>query len=157
MRPEGSAEELERRRRRAMALYEGGHPQAEVARWVGSSRSSVHRWRKMARRKNGLDAKPHPGRPRRLTKKQHRKLERLLKKGAVYHGWPNELWTAARVREVIRREFGVNYHVEHVRKILKTRLGWTSQRPELRARERDEEEIERWRREKVPRIKKGLN
>ena len=76
MRPEGSAKELERRRKRAMALYEEGHSQAEVARMVGSSESSVHRWRKMARRKNGLAAKPHPGRPRVLTPAQHRRLER---------------------------------------------------------------------------------
>ena len=140
-----------------MGLYEQGHSQAEVARWVGASRSSVHRWRKVARRKNGLAAKPHPGRPRLLTKKQHREIERLLKRGAVAHGWPNELWTAARVREVIRRKFSVEYHVEHVRKILKERLGWTSQRPEYRARERDEAEIERWKRTCFPRIKKGLN
>jgi transposase len=151
----GSAEELERRRRRAVALLEEGHSQAEVARMVGSSESSVCRWRKMARRKRGLAAKPHPGRPRRLTAAQHRTLARELKKGPRTHGWSNDLWTAARATVVIRREFGVSYHVEHVRHVLKDRLGWSSQRPERRARERDEKEIERWKREEFPRIKKG--
>jgi transposase len=42
--------------------------------------------------------------------------------GATAHGWPNGLWTAARVAEVIRRHFGLTYPPEHVRKILKRRL-----------------------------------
>ena len=156
MRPKGSAEELERRRRRAIALYEEGHSQAEVARMVGSSDSSVHRWRRMARRKDGLAAKPHPGKPRRLTRAQHRRLERELAKGATAHGWSGELWTASRAAVLIRRLFGVNYHVEHVRKILKERLGWSSQRPERLARERDEVETGRWIRARFPRVKGGL-
>jgi transposase len=151
----GSAEELERRRRRAVALLEQGHSQAEVARMVGSSESSVHRWRIMARRKKGLAAKPHPGRPRRLTPAQHRMLARELRKGPRAHGWSNDLWTASRATVLVKRLFGVQYHVEHVRHVLKDRLGWSSQRPERRARERDEAEIERWKRTCFPRIKKG--
>ena len=155
MRPEGSAEDLERRRRRAVALYEQGHSQAEVARMVGVCEGSVHRWRKMARRKNGLAAKPHPGRPRRLSAAQHRRLERELRKGATAHGWSNDLWTAARAAVVIKRLFGVSYHVEHVRHILKERLGWSSQRLERRSRERDERSIERLKRVEFPRIRRG--
>jgi transposase len=155
MRPTGSAEELERRRRRAVVLYDEGHSQAEVARMVGSSRSSVCRWREAARRKDGLAAKPHPGRPRRLTRTRHRRLERELMKGAVAHGWSNDLWTASRAAVVVRRLFGVSYHVEHVRKVLKERLGWSSQRPELRARECDRREVERWKRTCFPRVKRG--
>jgi transposase len=121
---------------------------------VGVHQGSVHRWRKMARRKNGLAAKPHPGRKRRLSAADHRRLERLLAQGAKAHGWCNDLWTCPRVVELIRRHFGVEYHPDHVRKILVERLGWTSQKPERRARECDEAEIERWRREEFPRIKK---
>lgn len=102
-----------------------------------------------------LAAKPHPGRGRGMTDGQHRQLEKLLLQGATTHGWPHELWTAARVTQVIRRHFGIRYHPEHVRKILKQRLGWSSQKPELHARERDEAELERWQREEFPRIKKS--
>ena len=154
MRPPGSAEALERRRRRAVALLDEGYTQAEVARLVGASGSSVHRWRKMARRKDGLAAKPASGRKRRLTAAQHRRLERMLRKGARAHGWANDLWTCPRVAELIRREFGVQYHVDHVWRILVEQLGWSSQKPERRARERDEAAIEHWRREEFPRIKK---
>jgi len=155
MRPKGSAQELERRRRRAIALLENGHSQAEVARMVGASGCAVHRWRKMAEKgSDALAAKPHPGRKRRLSEEGHQRLEELLSKGATAHGWQNNLWTAHRVAKVIEKHFGIRYHLEHVRKILKERLGWTSQKPELRARQRDEEEIERWVREEVPRLKK---
>lgn len=155
MRPKGSAEELERRRRRAIALLEKGHSQAEVARMVGAEHTSVRRWQEMAHAgPEGLAAKPHPGRKRRLVEEQQQKLEGLLLKGARFHGWSNDLWTATRVTGVIERHFGIHYHPEHVRKILKQRLGWTSQKPERRAYQRDEEEIARWKREEVPRIKK---
>jgi transposase len=39
-------------------------------------------------------------------------------------------------------EFGMRYHPAHVWKIL-TRLGWSCQKPERRAAERDETAIER--------------
>ena len=67
---------------------------------------------------------------------------------------PNDLWTSRRVKELILQRFGVDYHVDHVRKILVQRLGWTSQKPEKRARERDEDAIERWQKEDFPRLKK---
>jgi transposase len=48
------------------------------------------------------------------------------------------------VAELVRRHFGVEYHPEHVRKVLKRRLGWTSQKPQRRAKERDEWGIRWW-------------
>jgi hypothetical protein len=76
----------------------------------------------------------------------------LLSKGAKAHGWHNELWTAARVARLIERHFDISYHPEHVRKILKRRLGWTSQKPRRRARERDDKEVARWVGDEFPRI-----
>ena len=62
------------------------------------------------------------------------------------------MWTAARVARLIEREFDIRYHPEHVREILKRRLGWTSQRPRRKARERDDKEVARWVRDEFPRI-----
>src|SRR5205823_9741767 len=87
-----------------------------------------------------------------LTGADLRRLEGLLGKGARAHGWPNELWTAARVARLIDRHFGVRYHPEHVRKVLKRRLGWTSQKPRRQARERDDKEVARWVGDEFPRI-----
>src|SRR5229473_708812 len=109
MRPKGTAAELERRRRRAVELVEQGEAPAVVARILGVTRSSLHRWRRMVRRGPGLAAKPATGARRRLTDAQLADLERLLDQGAPAHGFPNELWTSTRVAQVIRRHFGVQY------------------------------------------------
>ncbi len=82
-------------------------------------------------------------------------METLLRQGAVAHGWKTALWTATRVTTVIERPFGVHFHPEHVRKILRWKLGWTSQKPEKRARERDEQAIQRWAEERFPQVKKA--
>ena len=81
-----------------------------VARILGVRPSSLHRWRRMARQAGGLAARPAPGRSRRLTDLQLAQLERLLRQGATAHGFPNQLWTSARVAQLIRRHFGVAYH-----------------------------------------------
>ena len=155
MRPKGSAEELERRRRRAVDLLRNGCSQDEVARLVGSSQSSVSRWWKLAQEgDDALSARPQLGPEPRLSLDNLKKLEGLLAQGATAHGWQNDLWTCPRVRELIRRHFRIEYHVDHIRKILVQRLGWTSQKPAKRARERDEEEIKRWKLEKFRRLKK---
>src|SRR5262245_30134290 len=107
MRPKGTAADLERRRRRAVELVERGEAPAVVARILGVTRSSLHRWRRMAHQGQGLAAKPVPGAKRRLTDAHLRELEGLLDKGAPAHGFPNQLWTSARVAQVIRRHFGV--------------------------------------------------
>lgn len=153
MRPKGSAEELERRRRQAVESIGKGILQTTIAKVMGVSNNSISRWKKMAQ-SDQLAGRPHPGPARQMSSVQEQQLALLLQEGARTHGWPNDLWTAARVREMIQRHFGIDYHVEHVRHILKKRLNWSSQRPEQRAYERDDAEIERWKREELPRIKK---
>jgi transposase len=152
MRPKGTAAELERRRNRAVTLLEQGETPAVVARILGVRRTSLHRWRQMARQADGLSAKPASGAKRRLSDVQLAELEQLLLKGAPAHGFPNELWTAARVALLIQRHFGVKYHPEHVRYLLRRRLNWTSHKPQRRARQRNEKEVERWKGDEFPRI-----
>jgi transposase len=123
-----------------------------VANAVGVHVKSVERWVRMARQPNGLDAKPQLGPVSGLSNGDLERLERLLLKGAKANGWHNELWTADRVARLIEREFDQHYHSEHVRKILKWRLGWTSQKPRRRARERDHKEVARWVGDEFPRI-----
>jgi transposase len=151
-RPIGTAAELERRRRRAVELLETGESPPTIARILGVHETSVHRWRRLARSLAGLDAKPHPGPTPRLSDEQLAHLEQLLLQGAKQHGWPNQLWTADRVTVIIDRHFGLKYHPEHVRKILKQRLNWTSQKPQLQAKEQNDKEVERWLDDEFPRI-----
>jgi len=151
-RSKGLPLELERRRKQAVKAVSEGQTHATVAEVLGVHVKSISRWVKLARQANGLDAKSLPGRPPQLTDDDLRRLEDLLMKGAKANGWQNELWTAARVARLIEQEFGIGFHPEHVRKILKYRLNWTSQKPRLRARERNEKEVERWLDDEFPRI-----
>src|ERR1700685_1615300 len=125
-RPTGTAAELERRRRRAVDLVGQGECRAAVARILGVHPKTLARWIRLARQPHGLDAKPQGGPRPGLSNDQLHQLEELLLQGAKAHGWHNQLWTAARVARVVERHFGLRYHPEHVRKILKRRLGWSS-------------------------------
>src|SRR3954447_18031353 len=151
-RPIGTASELQRRRCRAVALVEGGESPSSVARILGVHETSVHRWRRLARTQAGLGAKPNKGPTPGLTDGQLAQLEQLLLQGAKHHGWPNQVWTADRVTTLIERHFGVKHHPEHVRKVLNQRLGWTSQKPQTRAKEQNDKEAERWLDDESPRI-----
>jgi transposase len=151
-RPIGSPDELERRRRRAVELVEQGESPSLVARILGVHETTIHCWRRLARIEGGLEAKPHPGPTPRLSEDQLAQLKTLLLQGAQRHGWPNQLWTADRVAVVVRRHFGVTYHPEHLRKILRERLNWTSQKPQVRAREHNDKEVERWKDDDFRRI-----
>lgn len=155
MRPTGSPRELERRRQKAIALLKDGWQPVEVARRLGVDRRSVRRWRASYERdgQRGLTARPAPGRPAKLDAEAKERLEALLIAGAQAWGFPTDLWTCPRVAQVIRKEFGVRYHVDHIGRLLHS-LGWTAQKPERRARERDEEAIQRWVRVDWERIKK---
>ena len=155
MRPKGSAQELAVRRRIAGRLLLQGKGIREVARLVDAAPSSVSRW-KRALDEAGLEAlqaKPHPGRRPRLTPEQKETLKQILVQGAPAAGFPTDLWTLARVAEVIERTFGVPYHPGHVWYLLR-QLNFRPQKPERRARERDETAIEHWRQAEWPRIKK---
>ncbi len=150
MRPPGTAAEREHLRKRAVAAFRDGQPPATVAQVLGVHRASVYRWPRMARAPGGLDAQPVRRLPAR-SDDQLQQLQALLPQGASRHGWPNDLWTAARAAEVIRRHVGARHHPEHVRKALKRRLGWPSQKPQTKAKERDEGAILRWLDEELPR------
>lgn len=155
MRTKGTPEELEARRLRGARLLNQGKGTNEVARLIGVAPSSVSRWKKSLRRRglDGLKAKAHPGPRPRLNAAQKRSLVAMLKRGAVAAGYPNDLWTCRRVAEVIGRTFDVWYDPDHVWRILRG-LGWSPQKPEARARERDEAAVARWRSRDWPRIKK---
>jgi transposase len=156
MRPPGTPAALEQRRRTAIELLQQKMMIKDIAAAVHASTSSVKRWRDAyeAQGDAGLNSIPNEGRAPRLNEKQRKQLTRVLLKGARASGYPNDLWTCPRVAEVIQRLFDVHYHVDHIGKLLH-RLGWSVQKPERRARERDEAAIAQWRKEEWPRIKKG--
>jgi transposase len=155
MRPLGTAQQLERRRRQAIRLLKAGKTLSAVARTVSASVSSVFRWDETYRQKGlkGLRPRPTPGRPPKLSPSQKKRLVTLLLKGPLAAGYRTDLWTLTRIAQLIRRRWGVAYHPCHVWKLL-TSVGWSCQKPERRALQRDDAAIASWKRHRWPHIKK---
>jgi transposase len=147
---------LEARRRKAVSLLKQGYSYQAVARLVQSSISSLVRWMQAFRGKGkaGLKPRPTPGRPPRLQPRQKRELVAMLEAGASAAGYRTEMWTSGRVAEQIRRRWKIAYHPGHVWKIL-VALGWSCQKPERRALQRQPQKIREWNRRDWPRIKKS--
>jgi transposase len=156
MRTPGKPRELECQRLQAVALLEAGHRPGEIAKRLGVSPGAVAQWKKIYQQagREGLKAKPPCGRRPKLTVSQRRKLERLLLQGPLAHGYTTDLWTLKRIAAVIEKHFGVHYDPSGVWRVLRG-MGWSCQKPEGRARERDEEAIARWRQQDWPRLKKS--
>jgi transposase len=90
-----------------------------------------------------------------LGEGQRAKLRELLAQGAESFGFRGEVWTCARVTEIIsKEEFGVNYHPAHVSRLVRA-LGLSLQKPTRRANQRDEQAIGHWKEERWPNLKKG--
>ena len=155
MRTSVTTAERNARRRLAVALLGIRVTLTDIAEVLGVSLSSVKRWKKAF--ENGGEAalvvKRPPGASSRLTTVQRERLRQIVIAGPLAAGFETELWTCARVAQVVEREFQVAYHPDHVGRILRD-LGFTPQKPQRKARESDEAAIERWRREAWPRIKK---
>ncbi len=79
--------------------------------------------------------------------------EAVLEAGPAVWGWEeDQCWTLARIAEVVRRRFPVDYTLAGL-DLLLHRMGWSVQIPARRAAERDEAQIARWREETWPVIK----
>jgi transposase len=145
----------EGRRLRAWALHQQGWKQKAIAQALGVTPGAVSQW--MARGEAGgieaLRNRKSPGAPRRLTPVQRDQLPTLLARGAEAFGFRGDIWTRARIAAIIKREFGVSYHRDHIGRLLRD-IGWSVQKPVERATKRDEAAIACWREERWPALKK---
>ncbi len=138
-------ERLAKRREKAVALFEKGQRQANVAHLLKVSRQSVSQWYRAWQSGNSrlLYGATRAGRKPRLQPEQIVLVEKGLFRGASALGYAEDLWTLPRVANLIRKLTGVNYHSGHVWRILR-RMGWSLQKPSLRAKERDEDKVRQW-------------
>jgi transposase len=155
MRTKGRPEELERRRRLAVQRYGEGHAVEEIADFLGVAERSVRRWTAAFRYRGdeGLAARPATGRRPKLTVEQEQTVLAWLQDPATDHGFANELWTAERVGECIRREWGVPFNRRYLSAWLRRRH-IAPQLPQRVPRERDPDRIAQWLATDWPRIQK---
>lgn len=151
----GKLDEVTKRRVRAGRMLQRGIPPAAVAERVGVARQTVYTWKRVLD-EGGIDALRQSRRTGPQSKLDEAALSRLrevLLESPTAHGFGTELWTLKRVQHLIRREFGVRHSEVHVWRLL-GQLGFSSQKPEKRALERDEGAIRAWKRRTWPALKK---
>ncbi len=90
----------------------------------------MFRWREAYRQagRSGLKAKPITGRPPKLVARDLDRLVELLRQGPRAHGYRADLWTTARIAKLIRRQFAVNYHRDHIGRLMAS-LNWAYVKP----------------------------
>lgn len=150
-------EQLAERRAEGVRLLQAGEMrQAQIARHLGVTEAAVSNWKKKLTNDGPqvLQMRKATGRPPKLDDAARQALVKKLEEGAIAAGFPTEQWTQARVKKVIEREFGVHYHQNYISRLMDD-LGWSVQKPDPRAIERDEDLIRAWMSQDWPRIKKS--
>jgi transposase len=155
VRPRRDFAAMEARRMRAADLFAKGVSQADIARELGVAHQTVSDWHDkwLVGGKRALKRTGPAGRPPKVTPVDLAKVGRALERGPAANGFSTDLWTLARVAEVIETVTGVHYHPGHVWRVLR-QMGWSRQRPARQATERDDAAIERWVNERWPKVKK---
>lgn len=139
----------------AVRRREAGEAVAVIAADLGVGTNAVYQWAKQARRQGiaALRLKPRSGRKVKLEKKHWARLRAMVLAGPRAHGLDTELWTLPLIGELIQVEFGVEYHPDHLSRFMRA-LGFSRQKPAVRARERDEGAVQRFVRQEFPRLEK---
>jgi len=147
--------EATKKRLKAGRLLLAGKGCAEVAIAVGVARQTVYTWKKLVD-EGGIDALrevPERGRPAQLDAQQLAAVRAAILQSPTEHGFGTELWTLKRVAALIERLHGVRFGQTNVWRILGS-LGFSPQKPEKRAIERDEDAVRSWKRSTWPSLKK---
>jgi transposase len=146
---------MEKRRKKAARLFSKEYSAPEVARRLGVARQVAYRWKDawLQGGSSALASKGPAGRKSKLTAQQIEEVTRALLAGPAARGYKTNLWTLPRVAALIEDLTGIRYHPGHVWRLLGA-SGFSCQRPERRAIERDEKAIRRWKRVDWPALKK---
>jgi len=145
----------EERRMQAWKLHEQGWKQKDIATALGVTEGAVSQWFKKAR-EQGVEAlkhQPPPGATPKLSAEQRAQLPSLLRQGAEAFGFRGQVWTTARVAQMIEQQFGVKYHPAHCSRLLR-QLRYSRQKPIEKATQRDEAAIQAWKEQRWEELKK---
>jgi transposase len=144
----------EERRMQAWKLHEKGWKQKDIAEALGVSEGAVSQWFKKAK-EQGVEALQHkspPGAPPKLNKEQQAQLPTLLEQGAEAFVFRGQVWTRMRVAQMIKQQFGVDYHPAHCSRLLRN-LNYSQQKPIEKATQRDEDAIRIWQEQRFDELK----
>lgn len=126
--------------------------------WVSQrfkvSKPAAGEW--YSRWKNGTLQARKPGQKEKLSPLQKKELAKMILKNPSAYGYETQLWTLARITFCVKKEFGAAYKPRSLSHMLHM-LGFSCQKPERRAKERNEKKIAQWKKYEWPALlKKGL-
>ena len=147
---------LEHMRILAVERVLGGEKPSAVAKSFGIYRTSIYRWLR-AHRKRGREAlrsTTAQGPTPKLNERQKNQVRRwIIGKDPRQYGFDFGLWTRSIIAQMIQDKFEVSLTLPSIGRLLAS-LDITPQKPLRRAYERNEKEIQQWKEEKYPALRK---
>lgn len=137
-------------------LVSQGMAERRAAQILGIGRRTLQDWIFRYRR-GGLEALvkgPYLGRKPKLTDAQIAELDHIIEQGPESAGLDTGVWTAPLAADLVKKLFGVRYHPDHMRRILR-RLRFSVQLPTRELSRADPEEQARWLDHELQEIKKS--
>jgi transposase len=153
--PSLSRKDKEKRRLKAAKMFEKGLTQAEVVRKFKVTSAAACQWYE-AWKKGGNDAlksKGHPGFESELTSEKKKAFRKAILKGPLAFGYETDLWTLSRLKTVMKKINKIDFSEGWIWKIVRD-LGFTPQKPQVKAKQRDEKAIKQWKEKTLPDLKK---
>lgn len=146
---------LERRRLQAGRMFEKERTPYAIAKHFGVSTTAAYKWRDAweADKKKGLLSKGHPGFPSQYTKEKKKQLKAIILGGPKQQGYRTDFWTLARIRAVAKKKLKIDLGTKRTWMTV-IALGFSVQKPERRAKERNEKAITNWKLNEFPKLKK---
>lgn len=153
--PSLSREQREKRRSKAAALFKKGVSHAEISRRLEVTPAAVTQWRNAYAHggKKALASKGHSGFPSKVTPEKRARFKAEILKGPLAHGYSTNLWTLPRLASVLAKITRVRFSEVWVWTIVRD-MGFTPQKPAVKAKQRDEKAIAGWRTATLPKLKK---
>jgi transposase len=139
-----------------LLLVTRGMAERRAAHIVGVGRRTLQDWISKFRKGGlqGLVKGPYPGRKPKLTEAQLAELDRIIEQGPESAGLDTGVWTAPLAADLVKKLFGVRYHPDHMRRILR-RLQFSVQLPTRELSRADPDEEARWLDDELQAIKKS--
>jgi len=146
---------LEKRRLAAGKLFDQGESQASIAKKHKVSTAAVCKWHTAweADKRKGLLSKGPTGAEPILNATNRMKLKKEILRGPAKAGYSTDFWTLERIRVLAKKKLKIELGTTSVWRTV-IGLGFSVQKPERRARERDEKAITDWKLKTFPRLKK---
>ncbi|MBU3964824.1 winged helix-turn-helix domain-containing protein [Patescibacteria group bacterium] len=88
-----------------------------------------------------------------MTEEKRILFKKAILKGPEEYGFETNLWTLSRLAAVMKKATGVKFKHNHTWEIVRS-LGFTCQKPQVKAKERDEQAIKEWKEKQLPVLKK---